>query len=64
MVQVVAPLYLQNAAKPKALAEQILNVIDELSVVQATAAGAAELKELLGTAESSVTAADWLLENL
>tara|TARA_B110000908_G_scaffold59284_1_gene72002 strand:- start:2776 stop:3975 length:1200 start_codon:yes stop_codon:yes gene_type:complete len=55
------PEFIQGAAKPKRLAEQILTALDDPQAGQAAAAGAAELGGLLH-AGSGVSTADWLLE--
>ncbi|MFT6059866.1 MAG: lipid-A-disaccharide synthase, partial [Lentimonas sp.] len=55
------PEFIQGAAKPKRLAEQILIALDDPRAGHAAAVGAAELRGLLH-AGSDVSAADWLLE--
>lgn len=55
------PEFIQGAAKPKRLAEQILTALDDPQAGQAAAEGAAELGGLLH-AGSGVSTADWLLE--
>ena len=55
------PEFIQGAAKPKRLAEQILTALDDPQAGHAAAAGAAELRGLLH-AGSDVSAAEWLLE--
>jgi len=55
------PEFIQGAAKPKRLAEQILIALDDPQAGHAAAAGAAELRGLLH-AGSDVSAAEWLLE--
>ena len=55
------PEFIQGAAKPNRLAEQILTALDDPQAGQAAAAGAAELGGLLH-AGSGVSTADWLLE--
>ncbi len=55
------PEFIQGAAKPKRLAEQILIALDDPQAGHAAAAGAAELRSLLH-AGSDVSAAEWLLE--
>ena len=53
------PEFIQGAAKPKSLAKQILNALEDPLAAQTAAAGALELRKLLG-AESDVRAAEWL----
>jgi len=53
--------FIQGAAKPKGLAEQILTALDDPQASKAAAEGASELRGLLH-AGSDVSAADWLLE--
>jgi lipid-A-disaccharide synthase len=55
------PEFIQGAAKPKRLAEQILTALDDPQAGHAAAVGAAELRGLLH-AGSDATAAVWLLE--
>ena len=57
------PEFIQDAAKPKQLAEQILNALEDASAARSAAAGALELRELLG-AESHSSAAEWLIKAL
>ena len=54
------PEFIQGAAKPKRLAKQILNVLEDPQAAQSAAAGARELRKLLG-ADSHVSAAEWLM---
>ena len=61
--QPMHPEFIQGAAKPKQLAEQLLNALDNPQVAQAAKAGATELKELLSV-ESSVDASEWLMRNM
>ncbi len=53
------PEFIQGAAKPKSLAKQILNALEDPLAAQTAAVGALELRKLLG-AESDVRAAEWL----
>lgn len=53
------PEFIQGAARPDRLAKQILNVLEDSTAAQTAAAGATELRKLLG-AESHVSAAEWL----
>ena len=55
------PEFIQNAAKPKYLAEQISNALDNPQARQAAAESALELHNLLHVDDDSV-AAKWLLE--
>jgi lipid-A-disaccharide synthase len=54
------PEFIQGAAKPKRLAEQILTALDDPQAGGVAAAGAAELRELLHVG-SDACAAEWLL---
>ena len=54
------PEFIQEAANPKRLAEQILMALDDPQVAKIAAKGAIELKELL-SAKTSVDAAEWLI---
>jgi lipid-A-disaccharide synthase len=53
------PEFIQAAAKPDRLAQEILRAIDDPAAANEAAAGAAELRELL-QADSGATAVDWL----
>ncbi len=53
------PEFIQNAAKPERLAEEILRAIDDPDAAKTAASEAAELRYLLQT-DSGITAADWL----
>jgi lipid-A-disaccharide synthase len=57
------PEFIQGAAKPTRLAEQILTALDDPQASQATADGAAELRTLLN-AGSEASAAEWLLRGM
>ncbi|MGJ8651468.1 MAG: lipid-A-disaccharide synthase [Opitutaceae bacterium] len=53
------PEFIQDAAKPKRLAEHLIRALQQPEAATEAATGADELKELLQT-ESGLTAADWL----
>lgn len=55
------PEFIQGAAKPKQLAKQILNTLEDANAARSAATGALELHGLL-EAESNASAAEWLLE--
>ena len=57
------PEFIQGAAKPKCLAEQILTALDGPEASQLAANGAVELRTLLN-ADSDASAADWLLRGM
>ena len=57
------PEFIQGAAKPKCLAEQILTALDGPEASQLAANGAVELRTLLN-ADSDACAADWLLRGM
>jgi lipid-A-disaccharide synthase len=57
------PEFIQGAAKPKRLAEQILSALDDPQAGHAAAEGAAELRELLNPG-SDASAAEWLLRGM
>ena len=55
------PEFIQGAAKPKQLAKQILNVLEDTSAAKSASEGALELRELLDT-KSNSSAAEWLIK--
>ncbi len=55
------PEFIQGAAKPKRLAEQMLTALDDPQAATAAAGGAAELRGLLH-AGSDASAGEWLLQ--
>jgi len=57
------PEFIQDAAKPKQLAKQILNALQDSQAAR-SAAGAAELRKLLLDTRGPVNVADWLIEGL
>lgn len=57
------PEYIQDAAKPEQLAQQILNALEDHDAARSAAAGAFELRKLL-CAESQSSAAEWLIKAL
>ena len=57
------PEFIQGAAKPKRLAEQILTALDGPKAARSAATGADELRECL-KAESDMNTAEWLIRNM
>jgi len=57
------PEFIQGAAKPKRLANELLRAIEQPSAAQEAAEGATTLYEMLQT-DSGLSAADWLKRNL
>lgn len=58
------PEFIQGAAKPKELAKQILDSLENPRSIQAAAEGAAELREQLLRSSKSTNAANWLIKQM
>ena len=56
------PEFIQGAARPYRLAEQILNALEYPEAAQSATSGAVELHKLLGAESNKMSAAEWLMK--